>query len=132
MEQMVPHEPFWSLSEPLEEREVLELVCAENLQYFQWFIVAQVLDEVTCTTVSSRKGRFLRSWSFPTHVLRHNAHISCGVVEGPCVTLSAKDGYTRSPSDEERPLISVRVPMHLTQSSRLDIEVPGRDLQDHQ
>ena len=46
LEQVVSHEPLWSLSKPLEEREVLELVCAKNLKYLQWLVVAQVLDEV--------------------------------------------------------------------------------------
>ena len=58
------------------------LTGAENLQNFEWLVVAEVLDEVA-------------------HVARHDANIASHVVECTCVTFGGEDGDSGATLDEE-------------------------------
>ena len=58
------------------------LTGTENLQNFEWLIIAEVLDEVA-------------------HVARHNADIASHVVERTCITFGGEDGDSGATLDEE-------------------------------
>jgi hypothetical protein len=58
------------------------LTGTENLQNFEWLVVAEVLDEVA-------------------HVARHNADIASHVVESTCVAFGGEDGDSGTTLDEE-------------------------------
>lgn len=81
-EEMIRYESFRCLAHPLEQREILELVGAEELEYLERLIVAQILDVVT-------------------HVLWHDTDIAGDVVKGPSSLLSSEDGNASSATDEE-------------------------------
>ena len=94
-------------SHPLEEGEVAELIGAEDLEHLNW-LITNVLNKVA-------------------HVARHDTYISREIVKGTGVTLGGKDGDSRTALDEERPLIRIRMPMHLANSAGFDNGVGGRD-----
>jgi hypothetical protein len=54
----------------------------ENLQDFEWLIIAEILDEVA-------------------HVARHDADIAGHVVESTCVSFGGEDGDSGTTLDEE-------------------------------
>ena len=58
------------------------LTGAENLQNFEWLIIAEVLDEVA-------------------HVARYDADIASHVVESTCVTFRSENGDSGTTLDEE-------------------------------
>ena len=58
------------------------LTGAENLQNFEWLVVAKVLDEVA-------------------HVARHDADIASHVVECTRIAFSGEDGDSSTTLDEE-------------------------------
>ena len=61
------------------------LTGTENLENFEWLVVAEVLDEVA-------------------HVARHNSDITSHVVKSTCVTFRGEDGDSGTTLDEERPI----------------------------
>lgn len=58
------------------------LTGTENLQNFEWLVVAEVLDKVA-------------------HVARHDADIASHVVESTCVTFRSENGDSGTTLDEE-------------------------------
>ena len=102
------------------------LTGTENLQNFEWLVIAEVLDKVA-------------------HVARHDADIASHVVECACVTFRGENGDSGTTLDEERPVpsmsvyditqqvllaipfISIWVPVHLAHGARLNIQVAGGD-----
>lgn len=96
------------LAHPLEEREVVELVGAEDLQDLERLVVAQVLDEVA-------------------HVPGHDADVPGHVVERAGVAFRGEDGDAGATADEEGPLVRVGVPVHLAHGAGVDVEVGGCD-----
>lgn len=86
--QVLAHQLLRRLTEPLEQREVLELVGAEDLEDFDVFVVAEVLDEVA-------------------HVAGHDANVAGLVVEGAGGALGGEDGDARAAFDEVRPFVGV-------------------------
>ena len=90
-ENMLRHQPPRRLSEPLEQREVAELVGAEHLEHLDG-LVADVLDKVA-------------------HVARHDAHVAGDIVEGARAALRREDGDASAAADEEAPFVCVGVPL---------------------
>jgi hypothetical protein len=87
-EKMVLDQFLWCLTEPLEEREVLELVGAKDLKDLNILIVAQVLNEVA-------------------HVPGNNANITGLVVESTGSALGCEDRDAGTTLDEVRPLVGI-------------------------
>src|ERR1700709_2111734 len=90
---MVCNHTFGRLSQPLEQRKVPESICTEYLKDLEWFIFAQILNEMP-------------------HVLRDDANIASRVVERSCLARGSEDSHARTPSDKERPFIRIWVPVH--------------------
>ena len=85
---MLPHQPARRLAHPLEQAEVLELVCAEYFKDFDVLVVGQVLDEVA-------------------HVAWHDAHVAGLVVKSARGPFGGEDGDARAAGDEEGPFVCV-------------------------
>jgi hypothetical protein len=109
------------LTKPLEQREVLELVCTEDFQHLNILFVAQILDKVA-------------------HILGNNADIASLVVKGTGNPRGSEYGYAGTALDEEGPLVGIgcgeistrptergnvrlTVPVHLSDCARLNTEV---------
>lgn len=106
LEQMVDNHLLRRLAHPLEEREISELVRAEDLEHFDRF-VPNILNKMT-------------------HISRHDAYVARNVVERSSAAFGGEDGDASSAPDEEVPLVGVRVPMHLAQRTGLDEDVGCR------
>lgn len=104
---MVGHHPLGRLAQPLEQREIPELIGLEHLEHLNR-LIPDVLDEMA-------------------HIPRNNAHIARLVIKGPRRALGRKDGNARLAANEEIPLVGVGVPVHLAQRAGLDDGVGGRD-----
>ena len=76
------------VSLPTIAKPVSFLTGTENLQDFEWLIVAEVLNEVA-------------------HVARHNANIAGHVVECTRIAFGGEDGDSGTTLDEERPVPSL-------------------------
>jgi hypothetical protein len=85
---MVLHQFLRRLPKPLEQREILELVGAENLENFDVLVVAEVLDEVP-------------------HVARHDADVAGLEIKGARGALAGEDGDAGAAFDEEGPFVGV-------------------------
>jgi hypothetical protein len=85
---MVLDQSLWCFTEPLEEREVLELVGTEDLKDLNVFVVAQILDEVP-------------------HVPGDNANVAGLVIESTGSTLGCEDCDASATLDEVRPLVGI-------------------------
>ena len=104
-EQMVNNHLLRRLSHPLEQREISELIGAENLEHLDR-LVANVLYKVA-------------------HIPGHDADITRHVVECASGTFRSKYGDASAPLDEEGPLVSVGMPVHFPNRSWLDGDVGG-------
>lgn len=98
--EVVQDKSLRSLTHPLEEGEVTELVGAEDLKHLNG-LVANVLDKVA-------------------HVAGDDADVTGDVVKGTGGTLGGEDGDTGAAADEEGPLVGVGVPVHLADRAGLD------------
>lgn len=107
LEQVVRYQPLWRLAQPLEEREITELICLENFEHLNW-LIANVLDKMA-------------------HIARDDSHITRRVVKGPRSALGRKNSDARLSTDEKVPLVSIWVPVHLAQRTRLDDGMRGGD-----
>lgn len=95
------------LAKPLEQGDVPELIGTEDLQHLDR-LIANVLDKVT-------------------HVAGHDADISGSVVKGSGSAFRCKDGHSGATLEEEGPLISRWVPVHLSNSTGLNEGVSCSD-----
>ena len=86
--QVLLDEPLRRLTKPLEQAEILVLVCAEDFQYLDVFIVRKVFDEVA-------------------HVARNDAHIAGLEVESARCAFGGENGHSGAAFDEEGPLVCV-------------------------
>ena len=107
LEQMLRHVPLRRSRQPLFETEILELRSLEDLQEFQVFI-PNILNVVS-------------------HVLRYDANVSRQVVESARSVGWGEDCDASSPTDEEGPLVGVRVPVHLADAVGLHYDMCGGD-----
>lgn len=102
-EEVVNDHLLGRLAHPLEQREVTELVRLEDFEHFNW-LVTDVLDKMA-------------------HVARDDTNIARDIVESAGGTLRGEDGDTATSLEEERPLVGVRVPVHLANGAGLDRDV---------
>lgn len=87
-------------TKPLEEREVLELLSAEDLKHFNR-LITDVLDKMPI-------------------ILGDNTNVARAIVKSPGVTFRGEDGNTCAAADEKGPLVSNRVPMHFAKGTNVD------------
>jgi len=105
--QVVDDELLWSFTQPLEQRKVPELVSSEDFQHFDR-LIANILHKVA-------------------HVPWDDPNITWNVVEGARRAFSSEDGDTGAPTEEEGPLIGIRVPVHFAQCTWLNGDMCGRN-----
>jgi len=87
-EQVFPDKSLRRLAKPLEQTEVLVLVCTEDFQHLDVLIVRQVLDEVA-------------------HVAGDDAYVAGLEVECARCAFGGEDRYAGTASDEEGPFVCV-------------------------
>lgn len=93
------------LPHPLEQGEVAELIGAEDLEHLHG-LISDVLNEVAVIT-------------------RHNANVARHIIESAGSAFGGEDGYASAAFQEEGPLISVGVPVHLPDRARLNRDMGG-------
>jgi hypothetical protein len=86
--QMLLDQPLRRLAQPLEQREVLELVGTEDFENLDGLVVAEVLDEVA-------------------HVAGDHADVAGLEVKSSRGAFCGEDGYARATFDEEGPFVCV-------------------------
>jgi hypothetical protein len=91
-EEMILYQFLRRLAEPLEQRKVLELVGAENLEHLDVLFIAQILDEVA-------------------HVAGNNADVAGLKVKCACSAFAGENCDAGATFDEVGPFIGVRYMM---------------------
>lgn len=104
--EMFGHLLLRNLSQPLFRREVLELWCSKHFQHLH-FSMSDVLDIVRI-------------------VLRYYSYVPSHVIERPGFPRRGENRHSRMTFEEEAPLISIRMPMHLPHAPFFDSHMRRR------